>query len=85
MEWKHVEGYQTSRPKEVDLESSPTTAYMRKNIKEVPNEGEGTHWEYDEIQMPREDFAAYAYSLIIEKQKSMDVTLAEILLNQMEV
>lgn len=89
MEWKQVEGYQPERPKEVDAESSPTTVYLRRDIESVPNvedgvETEGTHWQYEEAQLTKEEFAAVAYAKILENQKSMDATLADILLNQME-
>lgn len=84
MEWKTVEGYQETRPKEADMESSPTTVYLRRNITAVPNEEDGgTHWHYEEAEISRSDFAA-VQAVVIDNQKAMDETLAEILLNQME-
>lgn len=85
MNWKEVEGFQTEKPAEIDTTSSPTTVYFRKNIREVPNEGEGTHWKYDEAQIMRDDYNMIAATLIIEKQYEQDQVIAEILLNQMEV
>lgn len=84
MEWKTVEGYQEARPKEIDMESSPTTVYLRRNVTKVKNaEGEGTHWRYEEAEISRNDTAAIQ-TVLFEKQKAMDEVLAEILLNQME-
>lgn len=91
MEWKQIEGYQPKRPAEVDTESSPTTIYLRRNIIEVPNvdmdgeETEGTHWAYEEMQMPKEDFAIISQAATLANQRAMDETMAEILLNQLEV
>ena len=55
------------------------------NVDPDGKETEGTHWRYDECQMTRVEFAAFAYAKILENQKSMDEAIAEILLNQMEV
>ena len=91
MNWKETEGFQPERPLEIDTVSSPTTIYLRKNIEEVPNtdaEGkktEGTHWKYEEAEILREDFAIIGQATMLENQRMMDQTIAEILLNQMEV
>ena len=91
MEWKQIEGYQTERPAEVDTTSSRSTVYLRRNIEEVPNvdqDGEetgGTHWRYEETGIAKEDFAFIGQATVLANQAAMDETLAEILLNQMEV
>lgn len=91
MEWKRVEGYQDKRPEEVDTTSSPSTVYLRRNISEITNrdaegrETEGTHWQYDETQLSRQEFSIISQALTLENQRAMDETLAEILLNQLEV
>lgn len=65
MEWKQIEGYQSEKPAEVDTASSPTTVYLRRNITAVPNvdmDGkatEGTHWRYEETQMPQDEYKDY--------------------------
>lgn len=89
MEWKTVEGY--TLPEEVDTKSSPSTVYLHKNIVEVPNvdqegnETGGVHWKYEEAQIAKEDFAFIGQATVLANQAAMDETLAEILLNQMEV
>lgn len=91
MEWKQIEGFQSERPKEIDTESSPTTVYLRRNIEEIPNkdsEGEvveGTHWQYEQAQLTHEEFTFFSQALALQNQRAMDETLAEILLNQLEV
>lgn len=65
MKYQIVEGYQTTKPLEVDTISSNYTVYLRKNIHTVPNvdfEGkptEGTHWQYEEAKLSKADYAAY--------------------------
>ena len=91
MKWKTVEGYQEERPKEIDLTSSLKTVYIRKNIRSVPNvdpeggEATGTHWKYDEAQMTFAEFETYSKDEIFNRLSAMDETMAEILLNQLEV
>lgn len=65
MEYRTVEGFQTEKPKTIDTESSKTTVYLRKNIVSVPNvdmdglETDGTHWQYDEAQLTKEEYETY--------------------------
>ena len=89
MIYKYREGTQAEKPKEIDAISSAKVVYVRKNIREVEKEDlDGstyTVWGYDEAEMSKEDFVAYSQALSLEKQAAMDETLADILLNQMEV
>lgn len=52
-----------TEPDEVDAVSSPTTVYIRKNIRQetLPDvDGEElTVWRYDEAKVPRQEFEAY--------------------------
>ena len=56
-DWKTVTGTQQERPEEVDRESSPTTVYLRKNIrqveqKEAEDSGETVSvWQYEEQEL----------------------------------
>ena len=51
------------RPLELDMDSSPTTVFMRKNIEEVEKEDtEGqtyTEYEYDEAKLSKEEYAIH--------------------------
>lgn len=53
----------TARPDEVDTTSSPTTVYIRKNIRQetVPDAdgSEVTVWKYDAAEVSRQEFEAY--------------------------
>lgn len=68
MQYVRVESYSETRPLEVDTESSQTAVYLRKNIDTVPNEeGEGTHWIYDELKLKKEQYQNYLdVSLVVE-------------------
>lgn len=49
----------TVRPAEVDYESSPTTVYLHRKIKET--EQEGTTWyEYEEAKLSPAEYTVYA-------------------------
>ena len=54
----------TVRPDEVDVASSPTTIYIRRNINEDertdPDTGEAvTVYTYDEAKIPKDEYARY--------------------------
>lgn len=63
-EWKLQQGTQEERPEEIDRTSSPTTVYLRRNIKQVTQEVEGesgetqrvSGWEYEEQEMLVEEY-----------------------------
>lgn len=61
MEWYQSES--NTMPAEVDLESSPTTVYFRRNIREVERENERgekyTVYVYDEATMPKSEYASH--------------------------
>lgn len=46
-----VHGSQMERPPEIDTQSSPTTVYVRENIRR-----EGEFWVYDEMQYSPQEF-----------------------------
>jgi len=64
LEYKHIQGSQFERPKEIDTESSRTLVYLRKNIEKVTKEdkqsGETIElWEYDEATLSHDDYLIY--------------------------
>jgi hypothetical protein len=67
MEYRHVEGTQEVRPLEFDATTSKTVVYVRKNIERVAKiteQGNYQAWEYDEAEIPYDDFASIASVLI---------------------
>lgn len=55
-DWKTATGTQPERPAEVDRESSPTTVYLRKNIRQVEQKEEDSGetvkvWQYEEREL----------------------------------
>lgn len=70
MEYVLVDGTQEEKPLEVDTESSPTTVYLRRNIKRVPQVGlEGDanyqpeHWQYEECSMTTGEYFNYKMAM----------------------
>ena len=63
-DWKKVTGTQPDKPGEVDRTSSPSTVYLRRNIKQVTREVEDsdgkmqtvTEWQYDDKEMTVEEY-----------------------------
>lgn len=61
-DWKTVTGTQTERPVEVDRKSSPTTVYLRKNIrqieqKEADNSEQTVNvWRYEELELTVQEY-----------------------------
>lgn len=91
MDWKTRQGTQSKRPEVLDLDSSPSTVYLRKNIAQTTVKGaDGTRvkvWQYDECQLTREDYerepaAINEMAALIEQAAVNDATYAEILLGQ---
>lgn len=51
-----------AEPDEVDAVSSPTTVYIRRNIRQetlTGVDGSETVWKFDEAKVPRQEFEAY--------------------------
>lgn len=63
MELNFYESESTVEPDEVDAVSSPTTVYIRKNIRqETHTDVDGDEpavWKYDEAKVSRQEFEAY--------------------------
>ena len=92
MEWKAVTGYQEKKPPVTDTKSSPTTVYIRKNIKRVlitQPDGSGAYaWQYEEAALSLAEYAEYeelvaqvetpAIQALQEKNDILQAALADI-------
>lgn len=90
LEFKTVEGYQETKPLELDFVSAPNRVYIRKNITVVPNrdmegrEAEGTHWKYDEVMLTTEEYQQYlgevqspSMELIMQRLEDLSLQIDE--------
>lgn len=60
LDYKLVEGYQETKPLAVDLTSSASGVYLRKDIRLVNNEeGDGQHWKYQECFLTTLEYQEY--------------------------
>ena len=88
-EWKQITGSQAGRPAEVDTVSSPTTVYLRKNIKQITKKDESgkeeTMWQYDEREMTVAEYADYLASLETPATKMIMQSLSAIELGMEEI
>ena len=61
--WKEVIGNQERKPTTTDTTSSPTTVYIRKNVKRVlitqPDENSAYAWQYEEAALTLAEYAEY--------------------------
>lgn len=61
--WKEVTGNQERKPALTDTTSSPTTVYIRKNIKRVlitqPDGSSAYVWQYEEAALTLAEYAEY--------------------------
>lgn len=85
--WKTVKGTMTEEPKAVDMTTSPTTVYERRNIKKVvvkDNENNGVEmWEYEERQMSIEEYEGLqnaletpAMQLVMQTISNLELSIA---------
>lgn len=79
-DWTKVQGSQESKPKEWDTETSAVVVYQRRNIERVTGRDAMTgesyeHWEYDEREMSREEYAIIRAE---EQQAQIDRNRADI-------
>lgn len=80
-DWKKVTGTQTERPEEVDRKSSPSTVYLRRNIKQVEKEIDGMNgekttvieWQYEEKEMTVEEYENVALMRTIVKENTSGI------------
>jgi hypothetical protein len=84
--FKTEHGSWEQRPPESDTESCTGKVLVRRNIRqETVADGERMEWVCEMAMMTYEEFAVYSQAQALEKQDAIDETLAEILLNQLEV
>lgn len=61
--WKEVVGNQEKKPTLTDTTSSPTTVYIRKNVKRVlitrTDESSAYAWQYEEAALTLAEYAEY--------------------------
>lgn len=61
--WKEVVGNQEKKPALTDTTSSPTTVYIRKNVKRVlitqPEGNSAYAWQYEEAALTMAEYAEY--------------------------
>lgn len=85
--WKTVKGTMTEEPKAVDMTTSPTTVYERRNIKKVvvkDNENNDVEmWEYEERQMSIEEYEGLqnaletpAMQLVMQTISNLELSIA---------
>lgn len=91
MEWRKSTGTQTQQPAVLDLTSSPSTVYIRKNItKATVRDAEGVKipvWKYDEAAISRDEYekneAIYSELVVmIEQAASAESVYSDVLLQQ---
>ncbi len=62
LNYKTVEGTQPEKPSIIDTTSSPTTVYLRKDIRRESREMDGEtyeYWLYEEAQLTPEQYKEY--------------------------
>lgn len=61
--WKTVTGTQERRPELEDTASSPTTVYLRKNVRRTLEQGQNAEahyvWQYEEAALSLEEYEEY--------------------------
>ena len=60
--YKYCEGTQTTRPSEIDTDSSKRLVYLRRDIHQITREEDGetvTLWAYEEARLSREEYIKY--------------------------
>lgn len=67
----------TVKPAEVDYESSPTTIYLHRKIKEVERDGV-TYYTYDEAKLTPAEYTIYAAEQTREDNLAIMAALTDI-------
>ncbi len=87
--WNQITGTQSERPAEVDTTSSPTTVYLRRNIKQITETDESGNehkvWQYEEREMTVAEYADYLASLETPATKMIMQSLSAIELGMEEI
>lgn len=76
-DWRYVMGSQKDRPEEMDMKSSPTTVYLRKNIEKVEQKGRDgeiiTSWTYEEKEMTVEEYRQMMLMKQVAKEEAIEI------------
>ena len=78
-DWKTVTGTQPERPAEVDRESSPTTVYLRKNIRQVEQKETGDSeetvsvWQYEEQELTVREYESRLLMQQIVEENTQEI------------
>lgn len=70
-EWKKVQGTQEESPLIIDIFSSPTTVYERRNIKRKEDDEGNKYWEYEERTFTRDEYTVYQASQMTTKEDNL--------------
>lgn len=70
-EWKKVQGTQNSAPFLIDIESSPTTVYERRNVKKKQDEEGNDYWEYEEREFTKNEYILRQSSQMVSKEDNL--------------
>lgn len=76
LEYKKRQGFMQEAPLEVDKTSSPSTVYLRKDIKKIEAvEDTAEHWEYEEAQLTKEEYIEYLEQIAQLKSAPMQALM----------
>ena len=76
-QWKKVQGSQAERPLALDVASSPSTVYQRRNIKCISEDQQPNLWEYEERTLTREEYVLMESPAFQSVQQALsDIQLA---------
>lgn len=70
-EWKKIHGTQEEKPAEVDITSSPTTVYQRRDIKKDQDDNGNSCWSYEERELTKDEYILYQSTLTPSKGDNM--------------
>lgn len=75
-EWRKLHGTQAEKPAEVDITSSPTTVYQRRDIKKVQDDDGNSCWEYEEREFAKDEYLLYQTTLTPSKGDNLVIQAA---------
>lgn len=70
-EWKKTQGTQDSAPFLIDVESSPTTVYERRNVRKMEDEEGNSYWEYEEREFTKDEYILRQSSQMVSKEDNL--------------
>lgn len=83
--YKEITGTQDERPKDIDITSSSTDVYVRKDIEQITNKDESGNerkeWHYKEAVLTKEEYESLAPFLSIEAKQDSSANNIGILMD----